>query len=485
MENTAFKKPLVLVIFSLIISLNSIHSQEKEKNKESYSFQEVWRLTQKNSPAQKAILYEEKAIETGRNKASRHWLPSVYLNGRSFVTNDPGSVFFSNLGQRSVKESDFATKSMRERTSNFIDLNNNPYTNINTNNINLLAPDTLNNPGTGTFHRGTVGLDLPIYEGGAKSEITKAQEKALKAKGHEKQFTILNEYGKTAINYGEFMITEDLEKVLKNLKKSVDTILRGYQVGGASNPVGYSGLLGLKTLRNRVNGLIEENRSRRDGVREVIALNADPLPQNWKPEKRSIVAFANQNLQVNKQSIGKDSSSYTKAMVASAEVSESQANAEKAKFLPKVGVFTEGNLYGGNRSTATSYSAGFYVQMNLFSPSDYGSLEEAKMKSSAARARAEEAKRNEESQLTILLKASESLEKNIKLMEESSDLMNKQVGTSQKLFRNGSINALQMTEVLSRRVDLIIAKANAEREYLKVRAGLLSFSNQNVGAKNE
>lgn len=469
------KSLLVLLLTSLVVPISFLNAQQ------TYTFSEIWKLTKKNSPSQKAVLYEEKAIQSGKNKAQRHWLPKVYLNGRSFVTNDPATVFFSNLGQRSVTESDFATKSMRERVSNFIDLNNNPYTNINTNNINLFAPDTLNNPGTGTFHRGTLGLDLPLYEGGAKSEAVKAQENALKAKSFEREFTTLNEYGKTAINYGEFMISEDLEKVLKKLKNSVNSILRGYQVGAASNPVGYSGLLGLKTLRNRVDGLIKENDSRKDGVREVIHLNAGSLSENWKPEKKSIVGFANQNLQVEKQNLGKESSSYTKAMVAAAEASENQAEAEKAKFLPRMGVFTEGNLYGGSRSTASSYTAGFYVQMNLFSPSDYGSLEEARMKSKAARARAEEAKRKEESQIAILLKASSALEKNIRLMEDSSDLMDKQIITARKLFRNGSINALQMTEVLSRRVDLIVAKANAEREYLKVRAGLLSFSNKNPG----
>lgn len=482
-----YKKSAIWLFVGLILPVHFLYAQKTEKKEEvdktarTFSFQEVWKLTEQNSPSQKAVAYEKKAIETGRDKAKRHWFPRVYLQGRSFISNDPATVFFSNLGQRAVKESDFATKSMRERVSNFIDLNNNPYTNINTNNINLVAPDTLNNPGSDTFHRGTVGLDLPLYEGGARTEAVKARENALKAKNFEQQFITLNEYGNTAINYGEYIITEDLDKVLRNLQVAVNRILRRYQVGATSNPVGYSGLLGLKTLRNRVNGLIEENNSRKQSVREIIRINAGSLPENWQPEKKSIVLFSQQTLKIDQKSIGKESSHYTRAMIAAAEASENQAEAEKAKFLPRVGVFTEGNVYGGSRNTATSYNAGFYVQMNLFSPSDYGSLKEAKMKSKAARARAEEAKRKEEAQLAMLKKASKALKKNIKLMEQSSDLMSRQFRTARKLFRNGSINALQMTEVLSRRVDLIVAKANAEREYLKIRAGLLSFSNNTLG----
>jgi N-acetylglucosamine-6-phosphate deacetylase len=39
------------------------------------------------------------------------------------------------------------------------------------------VPDTLNEPGTNFYKRGTIGLDLPLYEGGAGTEGAKGAEK--------------------------------------------------------------------------------------------------------------------------------------------------------------------------------------------------------------------------------------------------------------------------------------------------------------------
>ena len=79
-----------------------------------------------------------------------------------------------------------------------------------------------------------------------------------------------------------------------------------------------------------------------------------------------------------------------------------------------------------------------------------------------------------------------ALSKNLELIQENAKLMEEQLTVSQQLFSSGAINAIQLSEVFSRRADIIQAKANIESEYLKARAGLLTLSETNLeGIKNE
>jgi hypothetical protein len=55
------------------------------------------------------------------------------------------------------------------------------------------------------------------------------------------------------------------------------------------------------------------------------------------------------------------------------------------------------------------------------------------------------------------------------LMDDSDKLLEEQAETAKNLFKNGSINALQLVEVLSRRVDLIDQQAMVEMEMAKAR----------------
>jgi outer membrane protein TolC len=166
------------------------------------------------------------------------------------------------------------------------------------------------------------------------------------------------------------------------------------------------------------------------------------------------------------------------AMQEYAESAGRAAEAEKAKFLPRAGVFGESNLYSGSRNTATAYNVGFYVQMSLYNGEDIGSYDEARLKGEAAKEKALDQIRKESAKKKELLAMERALTKQLTLLENSTKLMEEQVTNSRRLFTNGSINAIQMSEILSRSADLLIEKANANREYILVRSQLYTlFSN--------
>ena len=66
-----------------------------------------------------------------------------------------------------------------------------------------------------------------------------------------------------------------------------------------------------------------------------------------------------------------------------------------------------------------------------------------------------------------------ALGKNILLIEESAKLLEEQTAIARALFRNGSINALQFVEVLARRIDLLVSRADAEIGLAQAHATLL------------
>jgi outer membrane protein TolC len=471
-------KILMGVVFVSIFASASLYSEDSSV----MEFSKIWEKIKANSHSQKALSLESRAAKSSKDKASKHWYPRVYADARAFNTNDPAMNFFSTLGQRSARESDFSTKSVRSRPSNFIDTNNNPYTTPNYNTLNLLAPDTLNNPGANTYQRGTLGIDMPLYEGGSKSAVANAYEKQAEGKQHEIKFVSLNEYANHAAMYGTLNSLYEFQDKLTSLEKTVKGIIGRYQLGNRGNPLGYSGGLGLRSLKNRLEGMKEENKAKIAAIRDMIEVATNELPENWAVRSQTVLSFGDEYLKYQPA----ERSYMAKAMKAYAESAENQAKAEKARILPKVGLFGEGYVYRGDRSTANAYNAGVYVQMNLYSPGDIETIEEANLKSKAMQERALEMQKMEESKIKSLLQMEQALKRNMELVIENDKLMNEQVVVAQQLFGSGALNALQLSEVLSRKADVIYAKMNLESEYLKTKAALLTMSETNLeGVSNE
>lgn len=447
------------------------------------SFKDLSLSVQKHSFQIQALEKEATSAKSSKERTGRHWHPRVYLEGRAFATNDPAMNFFSILGQRDARQADFSTASARTQVSNFLDGNNQPYTTLNPQTMNIFAPDNLNYPGTNVYQRGTIGVDLPVYEGGAKSSVAKSYEHVSRGKNLEKKAVILSEYSTTAGLYAQLIFLEDYQKKISDLKKSVQGILNRYQVGARSNPVGYSGLLGLRSVKNRLEGLETEAATREIGIRDYLSTVAEDIGENWEIELEPVPNFLNKHLPApndnqNSPLVADTISLHAQAMQEYAESANKAAEAEKAKFLPRAGVFGESNLYSGSRNTATAYNVGFYVQMNLYNGEDIGSYEEAKLNGQAVREKALDQIRKERAKKKELLTMEKALQKQLALLDDSTKLMNQQVQNSRRLFTNGSINAIQMSEILSRSADLLIEKANANREYILIRSQLYTlFSN--------
>lgn len=419
----------------LITTVIGLSSSVSLGNGVELPFSKAWKIIAEQSAAIDAAENEAAAAQAASDRGDRHWLPRLYIDAKYYQTNDPGAVFFGIMQQRSLTNTDF-------------------------------NPNSINEPDAQSFTRAALGIDLPIYEGGAKHAEAKVLNQMADAKKWETEHTRNATYGQVLQSYGTVLIVSEQKNALQDLTNLTDRVLKSYQVGSKSNPVGYSGLLGLKSLSNRLKGLSSQYDSML--VSNRAALNELGLtdPKNWQPEKISTVDLV-------AKAIGKSGtgpSSQLKSLQLQAASAQGISKAELARHLPRVGAFAETYTFDGDRDQADGYTAGLYLQWNIFNPNDFGRRREAQLKARAAESYARAMGQNENATRAGLDAASQSLQQNLNLLADSDKLTVEQLRVAESLFRNGAINALQFTEVLSRRADLIAHKTDAEIQYLKIAA---------------
>jgi hypothetical protein len=445
----------MFLLFSILLLPGQIFSQEPIIGTSSIiSFDDVWSRVLTVSPGQKEAALEKQAAEIARDRSSRHWLPRAFAEYRYFVTNDPGTVFFSNMGQRAVTQSDF-------------------------------SPPTLNYPDAVRVGKGTIGVDLPLYEGGSRSAENLSLSKMNEGKIFAEKYVRKYEFGTSAVSYGLLSSLRLRRERLSALKDQVQLLLSGYREDLKSNPVEYSGILGLKALNNRLKALLDENESRIQSEMFYLGtITGNSFPKNWSTGNSDILDFV--EIYLPRESTADDTESYrVKEYQSYAESAKKKAEGQKSVFLPTLGLFSNVDIYNGERRTDHSYTAGFYARMNLFAPIEYGSVEQAKTESEAVKAKADNAKMQEEIERDKMIRMHATFKNNIPLLRNSLTLMNEQTANSFRLFSNGSMKAFQLVEVLSRKTDLIENLREAEEGYLSNASGLYILSTTDREIKNE
>jgi hypothetical protein len=443
----------VSTIFAVLILPVQIFSQEPVTDTPVVSFEEIWKKTRNVSPGQREAALEKQSAAIARDRSSRHWLPRAFAEYRYFLTNDPGAVLMSNMGQRSVSQNDF-------------------------------NPSTLNNPDSIRTGKGTIGIDLPLYEGGGRVAENQALARISEGKVFAEKYIQKYEFGRSAVSYGSIASLKLGRERLKALKDQVQILLAGYRDDLKSNPVEYSGILGLKALNNRLQAILDDNESRVQSERFFLEkITGNSFPENWKTQDTDILEFVEKYF--SKESASGYSESYRiKEYNAYAESAREKAEGKKSVFLPTLGIFSNADVYNGERGIDHSYSAGFYVRMNILSPTEYGSVAQALSESNAAKSKAENARLQEQIERDKLFRMTATLKNNITLLRDSLVLINEQTANSFRLFSNGSIKALQLAEVLSRKTELIENLREAEEGYLSNASGLYILSSD-MEIKNE
>lgn len=199
------------------------------------------------------------------------------------------------------------------------------------------------------------------------------------------------------------------------------------------------------------------------------------MPDSWLPETETINAFINKNIQWDKELLNQKSFSVL-AQEKGSLATDKYAQAEKANYLPHVGLFAEKQFYNNSETTyANSYTVGAFVKWNLYEPTQRGSVDQVALLSKSQATMAEGVYRDQSVMLLNIENMKSVITEQLKLVEESLKMMEEQTLVSQKLFNSGLINALQLTEIYSKRVEVIVARTQLEENLMQLSAQQLQL----------
>lgn len=423
-----------LVLVGIALSLTtSVFAKEVE-------FGDVWSEIRIKSSAKKAADSALSASAEAKNRSARHWLPQVYLNAKSFQTNSSTTAFVGILQQRALNQQDF-------------------------------NPSSLNQPGNNSFNQYALGADFALYEGGASSSSHNLYSQLYLAKEHERDQVVVDQYAEIAKTYGSLAYVQNQLKKIKEIKIYLEQVLRNYQLGSKSNPVGYSGLLGLKSVENRLKGLEQDFAARLEAYHSELFRLGYQDESNWTPKSEDILSFETKYLNTeNREEVSYSAQALKSKALAASEV----IDLEKSKLRPRIGLFFETDGFAGSRDSASDYVAGVYLSWNLFSYRDYGSENEAAFNAAAASQYAIATVEKEQAEIESMRRIATGLESNIRLMRQSEDLLSEQSQVAERLFRSGSIQALQLVEVIARRADLISSQTDVGLALLQTKSQMIT-----------
>ncbi len=407
-------------------------------------------LTQ--SPHLKAQKSALQASEQRHARAQMHWAPRLGLNATALTTNDPGANLFGRIGQRSLVSTDF-------------------------------SPALINQPGFNGFQMVNLGLNLPLYEGGRRTHALSATEKEVKIQQLQLEATERAVMKDLIFDYGALVIVQGAEQKLIALKSTLQKILAQYRIGNSTNPVGYSGQLGLKGVLNRIEaallGLEVEKKSAQISLNQKIGQPGQALI----PSEASVTELISKNreyldvpLNPSDLSLG-DQISELKA-----EITEVSKKAEWARYLPQFGVFGQQGWINGSRNVANATTAGVYLQWSLFDPEHYSRLSEADAESKKESFLKDAFQETVSIQKQQINEQEHALEKTLHLLSENDQILAEQTKVASRLYQSGSITALQLSEVYNRRADFILNFKETEQRWIQVKSQKLLLLSEKVAS---
>jgi len=405
-------------------------------------FPDLWKQVDLHSPAQRGAALETQAARAQESRAGNYRLPQVYLRGQYVNSDDPALSFMSKLRQREIESRDF-------------------------------TPARLNTPDAGTFGEAALGVTVPLYEGGLGSAQASAAADAARASEQDRAAIRVRQFAQAFEGYGVLLALQSAGTDVDTLAAEVGDTLSRYQLGSAANPVGYSGLLGMKSLALRLqimgNGFRAQQRTTQATLSTLAELDAAAWIPAFEPVEAYIDAHA-PRVAGSPAQVQREPESYpVRSLRALADSVRRKAQAERAPLLPQVGLFVEGNAAMGDRGTANSYVAGAYVRWNFYSPTQAGAAQEAILRSQALQERANAAAIEDRIAVAEGQQTEAAVRERLALLKQSQDLLDEQLRTGKRMFANGTITALQLAETYSKRVDLTQSLLESELALLQAR----------------
>lgn len=427
-----------IIVLSLMIAFSTGNTFAK-----GVGFEELWKGINESSPSLMVNKAKGGIIESQKSRLGRHFFPRLYLNAQALSSNNPTLSFMSKLNQRAIKQADF-------------------------------NPNDLNSPGRDEFIMGTIGIQLPLYEGGGSSNYVTALEKGLEAQNLSYKAEQKKLYSELGYHFSTILNEKEYQKVLNKIHYSVHRLIKKYKLANRSNPVGYSGFLGLKSVLNQVKGYLKESEQSQFSSKKHIEKMFPGLNNSWEPNSVSdTIQFVQSKFPTTNFS---KSSLFVQARKKAQQSLEIKNEVQKAMTRPQIGLFAESNHTLGDRDTGDAQTYGLYLKWQLSAVNHGLSREIAQKKIKeeyyTALLLAEEKERK-----SVGLFSLEALKSSLKLIESNNKMLSQQIQLSKKLYRSGGINGIQLSQVYSNRVQALRELNKIKKNYIQLKTKLHMLSN--------
>jgi outer membrane protein TolC len=414
----------VIIIFSCLLS--------NVASAKTVALHDVLHEILNNSNVKKSAEYSLKASESEALEADKHWLPTLYLDSSFYKTNDPTKNFIGNLYQRSIRQSDF-------------------------------EQNVINKTANGTYSKSAVGVNLPLYEGGAGIANRDIAKNMVVAKKYDLKQVEINQYAYATSNYIALVSLQEQKIRLKKIAKNIDEILKKYALGNKKNQVGYSGLLILQVSENKTKSFIIDNEEKTKALYATLRELGFASEIDWSVNNLPVNDYLNKYL---KFELETDSSFKISALKAKVDADKNKEKIENGKNLPKLNLFAENYVFNGDRSTQNGYTAGLNLRWNFFDPLSYNAGSIASNNSNSSRYEFLAQQQNERAEIEFLNSQINALTQAVSLASKNDELMFKNVVVSQELFKNGAIVASNLSDAIMKYLDNFVYFANAQMELI-------------------
>lgn len=385
----------------------------------------IWQATQSAAPeitaAEQLLLVSQMA----QKRQAAHWTPNLEMRLQSMHTDHPPSALFSWMGAGDLTNTD-------------------------------LTATALNDPGAHLFNQGTLSITLPLYEGGTKQALAKQAQQQSNMQALQLQQARLHTYLILVDRLACLIINSSSHQQVLQLHDEVDKLLSNYRLGQRQNPLGYSGMLGLRNVLNQATTLMNDNQSQILILRRQLEHAAPTLPPQWQFNIVEIQHFLTdaQGIAHILQPTDKDLLT-VQAAQSTAAIATTQVSNQRGRWLPQLGLRAATDIYAGGRGYGGSMTAGGYFYWQLLSADQLHIVAEAKQQAAAAATNVAWAQQQQQQARLAISQQHLTLIDTLKRLNESQRLLTEQSKIARDLFHSGAINALHLAEVMARRLELL------------------------------
>ncbi|MCB0422181.1 MAG: TolC family protein [Bdellovibrionales bacterium] len=406
-------------LISIISGILTLGASAKEMG-----FAEMWQKVQSGEAKIRSIEESLEISKLNNSTVSRHWHPQLYISSTYAQSDDSGFSLFAKLQQRQIAPTDFDAAALNQSSQDYL------------------------------FTTG-LGVRVLLFEGFKYQKLSDASDYEVEAQQIHLANTKVQKKAELIEAYTGILIEKKYQQDLKRSQDRIQSTVKNYKLGKKSNPVGYSGILGLRALANKIEIKLGQSEAKVAQLRGEIESLVPELPMDWDIRTGTFTGILKDQVPEMSPEFLKNVSLQIQMREKMQKAMDLSADSLKSAYWPTLGAFAETQMVQGDRDSTDVNTLGVQLKWNLYDPATFNNHQVAKARQNQEKWITEEYRKRETAGRQTLYSSYPIAMKSLETMNTNRDLLEEQVQVSSKLFRSGVLNAINLSQVFSQYCDLL------------------------------